>query len=171
MTLRILYSLENLSVLQWQDTDLFNYADPAVGMSLVDVTLEEWNSKTDPMWYVDGNLTTIEPTFEVPPPTPAEILASQSAKLQLLKQLAEAQKVALSARIGVLNDAIELEMSTPEEEAELPTRVLQLKAWKTYAVLLGRVTGQSGWPPEVDWPVQPTGGMDLTISASAPEAA
>jgi hypothetical protein len=104
-----------------------------------------------------------------PPLTPQQILVNQSAKLVGLKQLAEAQKVALSNRIGTLNDAIELEMATPAEIAELPVRTAQLKAWKTYAVLLGRVTGQAGWPPDVEWPVQPAEGMDLTTSATAPD--
>lgn len=107
--------------------------------------------------------------YVAPPPTPEQVLTSQSAKLVGLKQLAEAQKAALSNRIGTLKDAIELEMATPEEEAELPLRIAQLKAWKTYAVLLGRVTGQAGWPPDVEWPVQPTEGMDLTVSATAPD--
>lgn len=115
--------------------------------------------------YIGGEFTTPPP----PPLTPEQILAAQSAKLQGLTQLATAQKSALTNRIGTLNDAIELEMTTPEEEAELPIRVLQLKAWKTYAVLLGRVTSQVGWPPEVTWPVQPAEGMDLTVSATAPQ--
>lgn len=113
--------------------------------------------------YADGVFTSPEP--QIPEQTPEQILAAQSAKLQYLTQLASAQKAALTNRIGTLNDAIELEMATPEEEAELPVRVLQLKAWKTYAVLLGRVTSQDGWPPEVEWPVQPAEGMDLTVSA------
>ncbi|PVZ56577.1 hypothetical protein C9422_18825 [Pseudomonas sp. B1(2018)] len=99
------------------------------------------------------------------------ILAVQSAKLQELTQLAAAQKVALINRISTLNDSIELEMATPEEVAELPVRTAQLKQWKTYAVLLGRVTGQTGWPPEVTWPTQPAEGMDLTVSAVAPDVA
>jgi len=114
--------------------------------------------------YIDGE-------FHPPPvaaPTPEEILISQSFKLQSLTQLANSQKVALTNRISTLNDAIELEMATPEEEIELPKRVLQLKAWKTYAVLLGRVTSQAGWPPDVEWPVQPSEGMDLSVSATAP---
>jgi hypothetical protein len=102
-----------------------------------------------------------------PPPTDAEIIAANTSKLQQYTQLATAQKSALTNRIGTLNDAIELEMATPEEEAELPVRTLQLKAWKTYAVLLGRVTTQAGWALTVEWPVQPTAGMDLTVSAVA----
>lgn len=115
----------------------------------------------------DGGWEFSEPV--APVPTLEQILASQSLKLQQLTQLAAAQKVALTNRIGTLNDAIELEMITPEEVIELPKRVLQLKAWKTYAVLLGRVTSQVSWPAEVTWPVQPTEGMDLTVSATAPQ--
>lgn len=103
----------------------------------------------------------------VAPPTPEEVLASQSAKLQSLKAMAEAQKAALTARIGVINEAIEYEMATPEEEAELPTRVSQRKEWGQYAVLLGRVTSQVGWPPDVQWPAPPAAGMDLSVSSVA----
>lgn len=119
-------------------------------------------------WYADGAWQ-VEDIPAPPGPTPEQILSAQSAKLSSLKAEAEAQKTALTNRIGVLNDSIELEMATPEEEAELPVRTTQIKAWKTYAVLLGRVTTQAGWPPEVVWPAQPAAGMDLTVSASAPE--
>jgi hypothetical protein len=97
---------------------------------------------------------------------PENILNAQSAKLQALTQLAAAQKVALTVRIGTLNDSVELEMNTPEEEAELPVRTAQLTQWKTYAVLLGRVTSKAGWPGEAEWPDQPAAGMDLSVSAA-----
>ena len=105
-----------------------------------------------------------------PPPTEEQILLSQSQKLQILKHLAEEQKTALTSRIGVLNDAVDLEMASDEEIAELPIRKAQLIEWKRYAILLGRVTTQEGWPPEVEWPVQPVNGMDLTLSAVAPDS-
>lgn len=117
--------------------------------------------------YIDGVFAPYVP----PPPTPAEVLATQSAKLQQLNQLAAAQKVALTNRVGVLLDAVELKMATPAEEIELPLRQAQLDEWKRYAVLLGRVTSQPGWPPEVTWPVQPSQGMDLTVSAARPTQA
>lgn len=106
--------------------------------------------------------------YVTPEPTAAEILASQSLKLQQFTQLAAAQKSALANRISTLNDAIELEEATPAEVSELPVRQAQLLEWKRYAIYLGRVTGQDGWPPDVEWPVQPADGMDLTVSASAP---
>lgn len=104
-----------------------------------------------------------------PPPTEAEILAAQSLKLQGFTQLAAAQKTALTNRIGTINDAIEFDEATPEEIAELPVRQSQLTEWKRYAIYLGRVTTQEGWYSVVVWPAQPTQGMDLTVSAAAPE--
>jgi len=120
-------------------------------------------------WSYSDGVFVPPPTPEVPPPTPAEILASQSAKLQGLTQLAAAQKAALTNRIGVINDGVELGEATPAELAELPVRQAQLIEWKRYALYLGRVTSQEGWPPDVVWPTQPAEGMDLTVSASAPE--
>lgn len=103
--------------------------------------------------------------YVAPPLTPEQILANQSEKLAYLKRIAELQKTALTARIGVLNEAIDYEIATPEEVAELPLRVAQRKEWGLYAIYLGRVTSQEGWPPDVDWPVQPIAGMDLTTSS------
>jgi hypothetical protein len=92
---------------------------------------------------------------------PRDLLADQLDALQRLTQLAMAQKLTLSDRVGTLNDAIELEIATPTEEAELVAQSLQLKMWKTYGVLLGRVTSQEGWPALVEWPLQPTEGVDF----------
>lgn len=111
------------------------------------------------------------PEWEEPPETAAQILARQSAKLQGLKAVANSQKAALTNRISELNDAIEYDVATPDEVAELPIRVAQRKTWGLYAIDLGRVTTQAGWPPDVIWPVQPAEGMDLTVSASAPDLA
>jgi hypothetical protein len=86
------------------------------------------------------------------------------------------QKTALANRISDLESALEnigIEgqeefAATPEEQAEYPVRKAQLTKWKNYSILLGRVTAQAGWYSTVAWPVQPTGGMDLTVSAAAP---
>ena len=118
--------------------------------------------------YVNGEFMA-PPAQEVPPPKPAEVLAIQSAKLQGLNTLAEAQKTALTTRIGVLNESIAYEMATPEEIAELPVRTQQRVDWGKYAVLLGRVTDQPGWAAEVQWPTKPAESMDLTVSPVVPE--
>jgi hypothetical protein len=115
--------------------------------------------------YADGVFT----PPPVVPPTDAQIIAANTSTLQQANQLTTAQKTALTNRIDTLNDAIELKMATPEEVAELPVRTAQLLEWKRYAVFLGRVTGQTGWALTVVWPAQPAEGMDLTVSATAPE--
>jgi hypothetical protein len=51
-------------------------------------------------------------------------------------------------RIAPLQDAIELDRATPEDEAAL----LQ---WKGYRVDLDRIEDQSGFPSDVQWPSKP----------------
>lgn len=120
---------------------------------------------------VDSNGKVVVNTEYIPPEESSEqILQRQSVKLQTLTWAAQAQKSALTNRVSTLNDAVELEMATPEELIELPKRKAQLVEWKRYAIMLGRVTSQEGWPPEVDWPVPPLEGMDLTVSAVAPDS-
>jgi hypothetical protein len=124
-------------------------------------------------WVYDGSTFSPLPVYQ---PTHAEVLASQSAALQALTATATAQKVALTNRIATLQDAIdnvgvegaEEFAATPEEQIEFPQRKSQLTKWKNYAILLGRVTNQAGWPLEVTWPAQPADGMDLNLSAVAP---
>jgi len=116
--------------------------------------------------YVNGLFAA--PPYVPPILTPAEIEAQNRSTLQQSTQLAAAQKTALTNRVGTLQDAIELDEATPAEIAELPVRQAQLLEWKRYAIYLGRVTLQEGWALTVEWPVRPTEGMDLTVSAVAP---
>lgn len=104
--------------------------------------------------------------YVAPPPTPEEVTAQNKSLLQVKTQIANSQKAALTARVSTLQDAIDLEMATPEETVELPLRQAQLVEWKRYAVYLGRVTLQTGWALTVEWPAQPAQGMDLTVSAT-----
>lgn len=104
-----------------------------------------------------------------PPPTPQQILASQSAKLRGLVQLASAQKAALANRIDDIEFSIEDGTSTSADEAELPVRKAQSTAWYRFSSALGRVATQAGWPVTVTWPAQPADGMDLSVSATSPD--
>ena len=153
-----------------EDLYIYDYYPPQ--MIWVDVTdlegvAEGWAASQD-----EEGAWTIAP-YVPPPPTPTQILDSQSVILQSLKIEAERQKSALTNRIGTLQDAIdnidvegmEDYAATPEEVAELPQRKAQLTKWKNYAILLGRVTSQAGWPPNVVWPVKPTEGMNLYTDA------
>lgn len=109
--------------------------------------------------YLNGAFISPPP----PPPTDAEIIASNIRMLQQYTYIATSQKSTITVRIGTLQDAIDLEISIPEELDELPMRQAQLLEWKRYAVLLGRVTRQRGWARTVVWPDQPTCGMDLAV--------
>jgi len=146
------------------ELDINTLYTPEFVSTLIDVT--DYDPPVQSGWQVVENP---DGSFTIGPyvPTPAEVLGSQSLKLQGLTLLAASQKTALANRISVLNDAIELEMATPEEVGELPVRQAQLLEWKRYAVLLGRVTSQAGWYATVEWPVQPAEGMDLSVSAVA----
>lgn len=153
-------SLLVINIVQWDKTRVWD------GDS--DATFGVESSTAQIGWsYVNG-------VFSAPPPTPPtdqELSASNTAQLQQLNQLAQAQKTALTNRVGTLQDAIDLEMATPAEVAELPVRQAQLTEWKRYAVYLGRVTTQAGWALTVDWPVQPSAGIDLSTSAAVASVA
>lgn len=104
-----------------------------------------------------------------PPPTPAQVLASQIQKLQESLGVAIAQKTALTNRISILQDAIdnigvagqEEFAATAAEQKEISLRNFELAKWKNYAIALGRLTNQSGWPDSVSWPDQPKGSEEL----------
>lgn len=76
---------------------------------------------------------------DVPPLTHEKAVAAAEAKKQYL--LSEA-----SEAIAPLQDAVDLDMATPEEEA-------LLKEWKKYRVLLNRV--DTSLAPDIEWPVKP----------------
>lgn len=101
--------------------------------------------------YANGAFTPPPPI----PPTDAEIEASNRVILAVSNQLATSQKAALANRISIIQDAIDLDIATPEEISEMPIRKAQQVEWKTYAVYLGRVTQQEGWALTVVWPEQP----------------
>lgn len=118
----------------------------------------------------------VEPEFgyEILPPaappvrTPDEILADATAQLNALNRLANAQVTALQGRVDALADAVELEMATPEEVAEQTVRAAQLKTWKQYRVLLGRVSAAAGWPEDPSWPSMPEPYTNETSAVAAP---
>lgn len=76
MTQQVLYSTATAQVLQWQDTEKFNYADPPSGTDTLAVTAEEWANQSG-VWYVEnGALTQTYPYA----PTAAELLAQAQAE-------------------------------------------------------------------------------------------
>ncbi|WDZ97996.1 tail fiber assembly protein [Herbaspirillum sp. WKF16] len=77
------------------------------------------------------------------PPT-SEQLAAQ-ALLQRATLLAAAANA-----IAPLQDAVDLEIATDAEKAELT-------AWKQYRVALSRIGQQATYPMDIDWPEAPKG--------------
>lgn len=81
-----------------------------------------------------------QPTLADPPePTREEVIARADSEKRALMEAA-------AAAISPLQDAVELEMATAEEQA-------RLTAWKKYRILLSRIDPADA--PDIDWPTPP----------------
>lgn len=76
---------------------------------------------------------------DIPPPSAEEYVEQAQQQVSALMQAAD-------AKIRPLSDAQELGIATDEEAA-------QLKAWKTYRVMLNRVDVSEA--PDIVWPEKP----------------
>lgn len=80
------------------------------------------------------------PTWvDLPLPTKEELIAQADSKKSHLLSVA-------TAKISILQDAVDLDMATDEEAASLT-------AWKKYRVLLNRIDTSKA--PDITWPEQP----------------
>lgn len=95
------------------------------------------------------------PVAEPAPKTVEQLTAEAQAQINNLTVVANARITALTDEVATLQDAIDMEMATPEEEARLPVAKTELTNWKRYRVFLSRVPTQTGYPQTIDWPVQP----------------
>lgn len=97
----------------------------------------------------DG-VTTTAPDVELPKWNGKRWVTDKAAKKESDVGAAEAQKQYLLSEaaesIAPLQDAVELDMATPEEESAL-------KEWKKYRVMLNRVDTSTA--PVITWPVKP----------------
>lgn len=76
-----------------------------------------------------------------PGPTKEELIASaKNEQMQLLSYAA--------LKIAPLQDAVDLDDATSEEEA-------LLKKWKQYRVSLNRIDQQADYPSKITWPIVP----------------
>ena len=83
MTQQVLYSTTTAQVLQWQDTEKFNYGAAPSGTATLAVTPEEWANQSGAWYVVSGALTQTNPYA----PTAAQILAqAQSAQIAQVTQ-------------------------------------------------------------------------------------
>jgi hypothetical protein len=134
------------------------------------ITASSWRAINPDMALMEG-----ESYVEMIPQSLIDAIAAQdllrdtTADLNARTRLATAQITALQGRIDAINDAIDGDYALPEEVDEKPIRVSALTDWKTYRVLLGRVTGQPIWPTQPAWPEQPAPyNEETTVARAAP---
>lgn len=84
--------------------------------------------------------------FSRPPLTEQQQEDLTQAKIQSNVAMKQMLMDDASQRIGVLQDAVDLEMATDEEAAALPL-------WKKYRVLLSRIDANTA--DEIEWPAKP----------------
>ncbi len=83
MTQQALYDTITARVLQWQDTDQFNYGAAPSGTETMEVTAAEWANQAGTWYVVNGTLTQTNPNA----PTAAQLLAqAQTAQKALITQ-------------------------------------------------------------------------------------
>ncbi|HFD6663204.1 tail fiber assembly protein [Morganella morganii] len=103
----------------------------------------------DDVGELPDNLTLIVPDVDFPKWGGKKWVADSTAKKESNIAEAEAKKQGLlseaTAIIELLQDAVELGMATPEEEA-------RLKEWKKYRVFLSRIDTSA---PDIEWPLKP----------------
>lgn len=129
----------------------------------IEITQEQFDEVMALIAEGSGLHIVIDPEFAYeilpPPPVPEktleQILTEATDQLNAFNRNASAQVSALQGRVDALADAVDLDMATPSELAEQPVRLAQLKGWKTYRVLLGRVSSAVGWPSNPVWPAIP----------------
>ena len=83
MTQQVLYDTITARVLQWQDTDQFNYGAAPSGTETMEVTAAEWANQAGTWYVVNGALTQTNPNA----PTAAQLLeAAQAVQVALIKE-------------------------------------------------------------------------------------
>ncbi|PVZ86695.1 phage tail protein [Serratia sp. S1B] len=112
---------------------------PADGI-YVDVEIYQKYTDQPPVGKQRGANKKGEPTWvSIPPPTAEE-------KIKIAELTRSELRNAADVAISPLQDAVDLGIATGKETG-------QLKAWKTYRVLLSRIDTSTA--PDIDWPVAP----------------
>lgn len=141
--LQVLFISETGVIVQFQDTEQFEYVAPLEGQEVVEITAAQFEKQESYLSVINGKLSK-KPPVEPPLPQPsAEVLRERAQAQQY-----EALRVAAEA-MAPLQDAVDLDEATAAEQA-------RLKAWKRYRVALMRVPEQTGYPQAIEWPLAPT---------------
>jgi|SRR5471030_112775 len=112
---------------------------PVDGIEVSDTTFSEFTSEAPAQKTRAAGTDGLPYWQPLPPPSSAELISY--AEMDKKIRIGNA-----SAEISYLQDAIDLEMTTDEEERSY-------KAWKLYRVLLSRVDTSTA--PEISWPTYP----------------
>lgn len=134
----------------WADGQWVNVDDlRGVKYSKVDGSAVHWSE----LGAIPENLT------ELPYPGPFNKWTGAEWKFDVNAEQLELTNQALIARDGLLavaalriaplQDAVDVDDATPND-------VAMLKKWKQYRVALNRIDQQSGYPTEIEWPVEPS---------------
>jgi hypothetical protein len=80
----------------------------------------------------------------------AQMKAEQAAAALLTQVQAETARLRSIADVAIapLQDAVDIDEATAEEEAKL-------KLWKKFRIALNRLPEQPGYPADITWPVMP----------------
>lgn len=121
------------------ERDLYPNTFPDTGVEVDEATKEQYSGAAPEGKRLGADKKGKPAWIDIPPPPKEQLIAKAEAKKQAL--IAEA-----ATAIAPLQDAVDLDMATPEEEA-------LLKEWKKYRVLLNRVDISTA--PDITWPVKP----------------
>lgn len=121
------------------ERDLYPNTFPDTGVEVDEATKEKYTGAAPEGKRLGADENGNPTWLDTPPPSKEQLVAEAKAKKQTL--IAEA-----TVAIAPLQDAVDLGMATPEEDAKL-------KEWKIYRVLLNRIDTSSA--PDIEWPLNP----------------
>ncbi|MFJ2713401.1 hypothetical protein ACIOZM_21345 [Pseudomonas sp. NPDC087346] len=93
MTKQIIYDVRTGLIIEWQDLEVFGYAEPPPTARLLSVTSEQWARQDSLRWVVSGALTSVEPAA----PEPVIVPRTQE-EIEALRLLAYAEPITGSDR-------------------------------------------------------------------------
>ena len=93
MTKQIIYDVRTGLIIEWQDLEMFGYAEPPPTARLHSVTSEQWGQQDSLRWVVNGALTSVEP----PAPEPVTVPRTQE-EIEALRLRAYAEPITGSDR-------------------------------------------------------------------------
>lgn len=121
------------------ERDLYPNTFPDTGVEVDEATKEKYTGAAPEGKRLGADKKGNPTWLDIPPPPKEQLIVEAEAQKQAL--IAEA-----ATAIAPLQDAVDLDMATPEEESAL-------KEWKIYRVLLSRVDTSTA--PDITWPVKP----------------